>query len=322
MTKEKTRYIFMDICKFICAFLVVGIHTSAMFIGSENLKILARIAVPFFFIVSGFFTSKASVQTQSYWQYIKKTLKYILFALAIYLVYNIIHMCLGGQFTGEHLWFLVALFTAKSLHFVLIRRNCEKFYLLIIIAVLALNYCLSNLHALFSLPALPIYVTRNGLLFGLPFFLLGYKMIGLQEKFAQTTHHKLLPYILLAAAVGCTVLQLCEARFLIWLELAPQCEFFITSIFGAFFLMLFCLLMPKANYRPNSVLAFSNLPFNIYIFHLIVYNILALIAPALCNAVHVYIITFVLCYLGLLFKKYIIIKKILPYLQKKLHKSS
>ena len=49
----------LDAFKFIAALSVVGIHTfpSKSILGSD-LKILARVSVPFFFIVSGYFLFK------------------------------------------------------------------------------------------------------------------------------------------------------------------------------------------------------------------------------------------------------------------------
>ena len=66
----------LDAFKFIAALSVVGIHTfpSKSILGSD-LKILARFSVPFFFIVSGYFLFKNTIQLY------KKNLKSISFVV-------------------------------------------------------------------------------------------------------------------------------------------------------------------------------------------------------------------------------------------------
>lgn len=54
---EQSRYNGLDILKCICAFLIIIIHTPFDSVFSDYLVALARIAVPVFLMITGFFIS-------------------------------------------------------------------------------------------------------------------------------------------------------------------------------------------------------------------------------------------------------------------------
>lgn len=60
MKTQKNNYTNLDIAKFVCALLVVMIHAEPLADTASEMnfflvKILARVAVPLFFVMSGFF---------------------------------------------------------------------------------------------------------------------------------------------------------------------------------------------------------------------------------------------------------------------------
>lgn len=69
--RSKQNYYFWDLVRFVAAIAVVDIHTGAYFIS------VARFAVPFFFITSGFFISRG-IDGASRKQYLLKHVKRLL----------------------------------------------------------------------------------------------------------------------------------------------------------------------------------------------------------------------------------------------------
>ena len=115
--RQSENYRFIDIFKFICAFLIIGIHTSPFQeIGILNnaFGVLTRIAVPFFFVSSSFFLFRKDFS----WKRIAGYCKRMLLLYFIYSVIYVIYELLSGQFVlngflikffisgYQHLWFL------------------------------------------------------------------------------------------------------------------------------------------------------------------------------------------------------------------------
>lgn len=61
--REK-RYEGLDILKLICAFLVICIHVPTSLRIYENIVVLSRVAVPIFFMITGFFWNKVVIEHQ------------------------------------------------------------------------------------------------------------------------------------------------------------------------------------------------------------------------------------------------------------------
>lgn len=209
--KRKT-YEAIDIAKIISAMLVVCIHTFPLADISEQanfvlVSILARLAVPFFFISSAYFffqkidfnkTYRDSANVQVLKRYLKRLLKIYVIWSIIYLPYNFVLIHNGGFtwmaviryirdffFTGSyyHLWFLPSLMFAVTLVYVLVLKlNVKK--TIWISSLLYLIGMAGNLYpdAMQSIPVIStIYdayisvfvTTRNGLFFGMMFMSLG-----------------------------------------------------------------------------------------------------------------------------------------------------
>ena len=85
------RYQIIDLEKVCCAFLVVFLHVFEYNDGKILTNIIefsiAKQAVPFFFIVSGFFMTKKMLQVENKMEYI---IKYIKNTLLMYVVWTIL----------------------------------------------------------------------------------------------------------------------------------------------------------------------------------------------------------------------------------------
>ena len=115
--RQSEDYRFIDIFKFFCAFLIIGIHTSPFQeIGLLNnaFGMLTRIAVPFFFVSSSFFLFRRDFS----WKRIANYCKRMLLLYFIYSAVYVIDELLSGQFVlneflikffisgYQQLWFL------------------------------------------------------------------------------------------------------------------------------------------------------------------------------------------------------------------------
>lgn len=209
---QKKTYCALDIAKFISAFLVICIHTGPLLDTNETanfvlVQIIARIAVPLFFIISGylFFTKLDNEREWNDYANVA-ALKHYVFRLGkLYLIWSILYLpfnylLVKGDgvhamtflrylrdffFTGSyyHLWFLPALMVAVCAVYVL-RRYVSLTTTLIISALLYLVGMLGNVYPVMieELPyigrAYHSYIqlfvtTRNGIFFGMLFISLG-----------------------------------------------------------------------------------------------------------------------------------------------------
>lgn len=210
---ERNNYTAIDIVKFICAILVIGIHTGPLLSINEGANFLlvqglGRIAVPFFFTASSFFfflkiDDQLPLSDQRNLIVLKRYLSRL---LKLYLVWTILYFPLvilqwfhGGFhwisviryfrdlfFTGSyyHLWFLPALMFATFLVYWLLQRMRKKDLLLLSFLCYLLGM-LVNVYGdfLLTLPIINVIVqwylkvfvtTRNGLFFAFIFVVIGY----------------------------------------------------------------------------------------------------------------------------------------------------
>lgn len=172
------RNVRLDYFKIFLSILVITIHTQNLW-GEQSLfgwlisNGVARIAVPIFFIISGYFISQKLEDNQR----LKRYLRHI---LIIYIVWTIIYLpvyCntieprsfITFAFLGYyHLWFLPALLLG-----ILILKGIRKFIknntfiLLIGFLLFITGYLMEN-------AGLPYRTFYNGIFFGFPFISLGY----------------------------------------------------------------------------------------------------------------------------------------------------
>ena len=139
----------IDIFRYICAVMVVAIHTSPFYdinahIGYVAAEVLTRIAVPFFFLTSGYFYIKKLHKDKSAFKdYLFRTLKtYTVWSGLYYLVDFLVwgHNNLKGflahciytfTVTGSHyhFWFFPALIVSICLVTLVYRIGLQRFLL-------------------------------------------------------------------------------------------------------------------------------------------------------------------------------------------------
>lgn len=210
---ERKQYYAIDIAKFISAFFVICIHTGPLLDISVDanfvlVQVISRIAVPLFFIASGFLMFE-KIDLQREWNdydnisvikhYIGRIFKLYMLWTILYLPFSYMILRAGDGitleaiiryirdffFTGSfyHLWFLPALMLSVFVSYVLLSKFKMSMALLIAFVLYVLGM-FGNVYPklLEQIPVIDLlwkmYVTifattRNGLFFGTMFITLG-----------------------------------------------------------------------------------------------------------------------------------------------------
>jgi len=190
----------IECCRLLCAVLVVFIHCRFPGFLGEGINCLAKVAVPFFFVVSGYFAWQVREKTlrKRFWSVVKLNfsahLLYILwdsyqadvrglselvlwcldkcsaYALSILLL-------LSKSPFRSHLWYLNAVILPYILVWLYVRWQekevCDYRPLYLVgVCLYILHVVLGSLASACGLD-IPYHIYRNGLLFGLPMFILG-----------------------------------------------------------------------------------------------------------------------------------------------------
>ena len=101
---DRTAYTGIDEFRLAAALLVITIHTSPLASCSETgdfflTRVIARVAVPFFLMASGFFLiSQYARDAGRLWAFLKKTAVLYGISIAVYLPLNLYN----GYFSGKH----------------------------------------------------------------------------------------------------------------------------------------------------------------------------------------------------------------------------
>lgn len=290
----------LDMVKAICAYAVVLLHVH--FPGNAGIiaNVLARFAVPVFFMVSGYFCFRGDdtefVRTG---KKIRHVLKLMLVAFPVCCLWELIQNHIDGAsqkewlealVSGEHirqfllynnssqvkwhLWFLPALLYCYLLFALAARfRLCKQAYVLIPVLLLV-HFGMEEFSTfLFPEKHFRVMQFRNYLFTGFPFFMLGHLIHRHQEKLeAWFAGKKVL--ILYGMVAGGGIVSLLEYRYFGKLEL------FLGSVFMAVGLFLIAI-MGKNRKVPELPAAIGQkYAFFIYLFHLCVADILKDVAVA------------------------------------------
>lgn len=201
MTKNES-YSGIDYFRFIAALLIVAIHTSPLSSFSETgnfifTRIVSRVAVPFFFMTSGFFLiSRYTCNAEKLEAFIKKTTLIYGVAILLYIPINVYN----GYFkmdnllpniikdivfdgTLYHLWYLPASIIGAAIAWYLVKKlNYPKALMvasvLYLIGLFGDSYYgitekISCLNSLYTYIFQVTDYTRNGIFFAPIFFILG-----------------------------------------------------------------------------------------------------------------------------------------------------
>lgn len=188
---RKQSYV-ISVLKIICAIFVVQIHTPSAL--REFIDPVTRIAVPVFFMISGYFLSFAIGEFRgSYKRTFVKLLKIVIVANLIYLIaaficpawdsdgeplnrlklVNIAKLLILGRNISFHLWYLVAYLQAVGLFWLFRRIKSESLYMTLCVFCLCLNLAFGNYYFIWSDEAYSYYYWQNTFATAVPFVLIG-----------------------------------------------------------------------------------------------------------------------------------------------------
>lgn len=193
---DNRRYIWLDILKAICAFLIVCIHKPFPGKFGEYFTALARVAVPIFFMITGFFY-RNTVSKGREGKQIKKIICLIAISNVLFFAWNIILefvlqkdvlLYIKSTFTisnlirllvfnyspfGSHLWYLNALLYVYFITHIFRALNIEKLLFVFIPVLLAGDLIFGKYSLLIFRREIPYLFVRNFLFVGIPYFSLG-----------------------------------------------------------------------------------------------------------------------------------------------------
>ena len=286
MTKaNEKRNIWLDLFKLYLSWLVICIHIAGAHYSHFGLY---RLAVPTFFMISGFFAyNKAyEVRRKKSVVFLKRSTVYMLLALGLYLLFNFI-ICLKDNAdptklfqslyfsdiilnffvrnlnplaNAYHLWFIIALFEVGVLHLFLLKFKKENWYFIIIPLAIAIHLFFNGYVTKHNGTVAALSYTRNGMLFGLPMFGLGYCL----AKF-DLNRNPYIKYAYLALGILFFFLQIKESKYI-------AMEVYISSILsGAFLLLFFTGLKPIKCGWVYKIFG-TSMPFYVYVLHLFVWK--------------------------------------------------
>lgn len=288
-TKPGTRNAGFDFLKYICAFMVVCLHTK--YAGEAFFEPFNRMAVPIFAMISGYYYASMK-QRGRVKQQIIGSLKLLLLSNLLYFGWKFSEALLQGNTAQEyfaiictpkvlwefllfnhspfsyHLWYLGShLYTLTVIYLFEKKWDRKKLYPLIPVLLL-INLALGNYSRTLFSQALNSIYSRNFLFLGIPFFLLG-------DYFRQSGT-RLRAGTLAAGMLLSAILTGCEKRYLMSLPQPVNTDLYLGSILLACFVFLFFSQnRPAFSCKPFQAVAFMgrHLSSTIYIVHLIFISI-------------------------------------------------
>lgn len=251
----------IDILKACCAFLVICIHAPFLGAFGEYFTVLARSAVPIFFMITGYFYSD-TVQKNRERKQIKKIFVLTVEANLIFLLWDLfmwiiceknVAVFFQNTFTiknlvkffflnesplSGHLWYLGAILYVLVIVLVADKFKGRKLLYYITPVLLLGDLLLGKYSIIVFHKEFPYIIVRNFLFVGVPYFCIGCLIRELNEKGNLSRHEKILvPLILLFFMTS-----LFEHFILVKLNMNATRDHYISTTFLAISIFIYTLL--------------------------------------------------------------------------------
>ena len=288
-----SRNIFLDLFKFLLSYLVIAIHLAGE---TYDHFPLYRLAVPMFFMISGYFNYSADKERlkQKTVGFIKRTWQYMAFGFALYIIFDFVMCYVDGSgvgyyfttlfyedfllefvflnrpitYTGSQLWFLIAMFIVSLIHYLIVKFDKIHYYKILIPACYMIYFFFAGYMYLLQNTDMPIRYTRNAFFIGLPNFALGFMLAKFD--FHKKSFYK---YIYLVLGMICFNLQIWEYE---WVKTPNiSLEVYVSGVLCAVFMLLFFVGLKKRRAEFFYKWVGKNAPFYIYILHMAVAVVLS-----------------------------------------------
>ncbi len=246
------RVIGIDILRVICSFLVVCIHVSTKTGVGKNVEAIARVAVPIFLMITGFFYNGVEKSNRVNKQ-IKKVFKYVVLTNILYFVWQIIvnaasngnislyfrsfelktlmeFIFLNNSPFAWHIWYLNAL-----LYVLIIVKFLDKFFgkqytNVQGVVFLVFNLILGQYSAVIFGKSFSKLYTRNFLFLGIPYFCVGRLLRCFCDK--NIRERKETRGVIYIVAIVCfSFTTILERMNFVWHKLPFNGEHYISSFF-------------------------------------------------------------------------------------------
>lgn len=272
----------LELLKLLASYMVVFIHVK--FDGSlgSTMETLARFAVPFFFLVSGFYSY--NIPCNKIIKRIRNIFTLLILAVVCYTAFNVFTLLSKGNMgevvsyfsnyldftvlvklfvfnitiSSVHLWYLfAALYVYVVFFFVTKLRFSDKIIFIISFCLLALHLLLGEGLSVLGI-ALPKALVRNFLVMGIPFFGLGLFAKKYQHKF-----HRIPNYVIFVSIIIGSIESLLSRHFF------GLNELYIGSLLVLFAVVCIFIKYSDIQY-PSFFVALDGCSTYIYIFHIMV----------------------------------------------------
>ena len=279
---EQSRADNIDILKAICAFLIVCIHVPFPGRVGAYFTALTRIAVPVFFMITGYFYSD-TVARHKEKQQIEKIFYLIVEANILFFIWNIALNVLRREnivayirsiFTGKniieflalnesplagHLWYLGAILYVLVIVLLMDEFNCRKILCCLTLVLLIVDLVFGKYSLLIFHREFPYILVRNFLCVGIPYFCIG-NLIR-EKRYSEKWNKKVLQILIVAFAIT----TLAERFALVNAGLNATRDHYISTTFLAICLFVYIL---KSNWH-NKGLAMIGRKYStwLYIIH-------------------------------------------------------
>lgn len=306
MAKEIEKYDFIDLLKFIAAIFVIAIHSKIAGNDDSNLSwyilhVVFRIAVPFFFIVSGFLfgkkhlRNKEKLKENSIKQIKRLAIPFIFWGIVIipYIVsqisfeqnvlkniYNILRYLL---FNACHLWFVLALIVAICIEYFFLKKGKLKIavilsVILYLIAMLGNSYYFliegTFVQKIIDIILKIFTITRNGIFVGFPLFTLGICIAYKENDITKISNKKI--YIALFIFI---VTQILEASFIRGKNYKDDHSLFLSIILISAMIVMLCIKYKNIRLKRVDTKLLRNLSTGIYFMHFPLIQYMYLLVP-------------------------------------------
>ncbi len=291
------RYYTFDFLKLVCAFLIVCIH--ALMPGEAGFVSLslARVAVPTFFAVTGFFYQR-TVDRNGGLRQIRKIVLLLVGSVLLYTFWeNLLSLHYNGTFAkpqgdiwqylflnivpyGSHIWYLSAVLYVLLAALVFDKLSGRRVLWALAPVLLVFGYIIGQFPMRFFGRELPVPYVRNFLLTGIPFFCLGDMLAAYERPIVKRVGNNVAPLVMAGvfAALSVAEAHLYVKMYAFW---AGSREMFVSTFFLVLSLMLACMCADEDRFKKNPVLRVVSAmgrrySTTIYIVHIIVLNCLDL----------------------------------------------
>lgn len=254
----------IDILKCICSFAIVIIHTPFEGPLGTILRLFARIAVPIFFMISGYYYSSDPKRIN---KQIRKIFYIIIFSHLFFGIFDILMdnianvnlymfskeesvkdiflqiICFNVSPAFTHLWYLLAYIYVLIILKKFNLQNISNKDLTIITAILLTgNLVLGKYSCIFLGKSMESYISRNFLFTGIPFYLLGYMLATKKNQINEINIYKMRCGMLV-----CLIFSIIEKCILSSIGESNKGDLYIMSIVLAIvsFIYVLCINTPK-----------------------------------------------------------------------------